>query len=141
MIVHGKVTKQELKAIDYFADALLSPQLKQHITITVSFRKTDNHWGLTIIDDYNKSGKPREFILEVKKDLSKKERLMTLAHEMVHVKQYAMMELNEQMNMWHGNYINSDVVPYMQQPWEIEAYDVGDNLFEEFIREFNLERT
>lgn len=141
MIVRGKVTKQELKAIDYFADALLSPQLKQHIIINISFRKTDNHWGLTIIEDYNSKGKPREFILEIKKDLKKHERLMTIAHEMVHVKQYANMELNEQMNMWQGNYINSDIVPYMQQPWEIEAYNIGDNLYEEFMSEFNLERT
>jgi hypothetical protein len=57
---------------------------------------------------------------------------MTLAHEMVHVRQYAKMELNEEMNRWHGEYVNTDLIPYHEQPWEIEAYDLGDRLFKQY---------
>ena len=46
---------------------------------------------------------------------------MTLAHEMVHVKQYAKGEINVWLNKWHKQKIDTDTVPYEQLPWEIEA--------------------
>ena len=135
MVISGNITKRQLRAIDYFAKELFSPQLSKHIHIKISLRNVDTHWGLTIVDDYNASGKPRYFIIEVAKKLNERERLMTLAHEMVHVKQYANLELNEEMNRWHGEYVDSDKIPYIEQPWEIEAYDLGDRLFEQYTGE------
>lgn len=133
MVIYGNITKKQLQAIDYFAQRIFSPQLSKHIHIRVSYRKVDTHWGLAIIDDYNKRGQPRYFTIEIKKSLNEQERLMTLAHELVHIKQYAKMELNEEMNRWHGKFVDSDKIPYIDQPWEIEAYDVGDKLFQEYI--------
>jgi hypothetical protein len=133
MIIKGNVSKKLLSAIDNFADVLFSPQLKRHIEIKIVYRKNLAHYGLADIDDYNKSGLPRYFIIEIKKELDENERIRTVAHEMVHVRQYALLQLNAEMNMWHGKKVNADKIPYMDQPWEIEAHDVGDFLYEEYI--------
>jgi hypothetical protein len=50
----------------------------------------------------------------------------TVAHEMVHVKQYAKGELTEQS--WQGKLINPKQ-EYWDQPWEIEAHGREVGLF------------
>ena len=52
-----------------------------------------------------------------------------------HVKQYAKLEINEEMTRWHGKPIDIKKISYLDHPWEIEAYDVGDRLFEEFVND------
>lgn len=133
MIIKGKITKKDLKAIDIFANLLFSPQLKRHIEITIVYRKNVAHFGLTDIEEYNLRGIPRSFVVEIQRGLDETERLRTIAHEMVHVKQYAKKELNGQMTLWHGQPVDADKIPYFDQPWEIEANDVGDFLFEEYM--------
>lgn len=45
--------------------------------------------------------------------------LSTLAHEMVHVKQFARGELNESLTRWKNK--NHENTNYWNQPWEKEA--------------------
>lgn len=61
----------------------------------------------------------------INSNLTMEKLMLTLAHEMVHVKQYLLGELHQVIdgddvtNIWHGH-----VVPEMQyfdRPWEIEA--------------------
>lgn len=136
MIVKGKVSKSHLSAMNYFADSLLTKQLQKHIIIHVKFRKTMDVLGLVEIEDYNLSGKPREFILEINRNQSDIEILRTLAHEMVHVRQYAYCELNEEGTQWCGQKMARDL-EYHEQPWEIEANDVGDIIFYSYMENQN----
>jgi hypothetical protein len=69
----------------------------------------------------NDWGKPREFDIEIKRTRGKKTSLITLAHEMVHLKQFAKGELSDDHNKWMGKRINSDKIEYDDQPWEQEA--------------------
>lgn len=48
---------------------------------------------------------------------------LTLAHELVHVKQFARGQLRTVRNrsVWMGRVIKPSVA-YLQQPWELEAY-------------------
>jgi hypothetical protein len=140
MIVKGKVTKTQLLAIDFFADALLTNQLKKHIIIHVKFRKNLDALGLTDVEDYNKSGKPREFVLDINRNQSEEEIIHTLAHEMVHVRQYAYGELNEEATYWCGETCARDL-EYHQQPWEIEAHDVGDIIFNDYMEQHYVKRS
>lgn len=133
MVIQGRPSKKQVHAMDYFARKLFSRQLCQHIFIRLTFKKTDNYWGLAIVDDCNSRGKPRYFTIEIKRDLNEQEKLMAIAHEFVHIKQYANGELNEEMTLWQGERVNSDIIPYLEQPWEIEAYEVGDKLYEDYI--------
>lgn len=140
MIVKGKLSKFHLSAIDFFADALLTNQLKRHIIVHVRFRKNMDCLGLTEVDDYNASGKPREFILEINRNQSEEEIIHTLAHEMVHVRQYAYGELNEEATYWCGKQYAHDL-KYHEQPWEIEAHDVSNIILHDYLERYNVERS
>jgi hypothetical protein len=132
MIVQGRINKTQAAAIEYFASQLFTPQLKSHIVITIAFRKNMPVLGYTDVDDYNSKGKPREFVLEINRKQSEKEILKTIAHEMVHCKQYAYGQLNEQGTKWLSRKMDHDSIPYAKRPWEIEAFTVGDKLYKEF---------
>ena len=55
--------------------------------------------------------------------------LETLAHEMVHVKQYARRELKPRVDCWMGKTYNPKKVSYWDLPWEIEAHGRETGLF------------
>lgn len=133
MVINGKLNKRQLRALQYYASQLFTPQLEKHIEITVKFVKLENyHHGLVTVEDYNVLGSPRSFIIEINRADDAETKLMSLAHELVHVKQYARNELNEEMSYWRGNYVRSDDIPYENQPWEIEAESKGKELYESF---------
>ena len=68
----------------------------------------------------------RTFELEIEKKLNLKTLLTTVAHEMVHVKQYARSELTE--GTWQGKLINPNQ-SYWDRGYEIEAHGREDGLF------------
>ena len=134
MLVRGKLSKSRMLAMDFFADLLLTPQLKKHIIVNVVFRKKMKYLGLTHVEDYNIMGKPREFTIDINRNQTQEEILKTIAHELVHVRQYAMGYLNEEATMWQGRSMPRDI-EYQDQPWEIEAEDVSDIIYEEYVND------
>ena len=67
----------------------------------------------------------RDFEIEVDSRLPLRKMMETVAHEMVHVKQYARREMNdwqykEVYYKWKGTYV-PDSTDYWDLPWEIEA--------------------
>ena len=128
-------------AAQYYCGRLLSKRMIYNIHIDVVLRKDIEHLGYCEISGYNKSGKPRYFTIELDKSLNTKTLLMTLAHECVHLKQYVMGEMNENLNVWRGKYINSDNVPYWDHPWEVEAYGRERGLFVRFAEAHELSDT
>ena len=81
----------------------------------------------------------KEFIVELNSDLGLEHRLITLAHETVHIKQY----LTKQLRTWHLKTGTIDVwegkrfrnVNYFQQPWEAEALLLEEQLYIDFVSE------
>ena len=138
MLIKGKISKSRMAALAFFADRLLTKQMQRHIMIEVVFRKKMKHLGLTSVEDYNLSYKPRDFLLDINANQSEMEIIRTIAHEMVHVKQYVYGELNEEATYWCGEKLARDLA-YHEQPWEIEAHDVGDILLDEYTENFNVE--
>ena len=68
------------------------------------------------------------------------ETLSSLAHEMVHVKQYAKGELRDLLSkdntvVWHGvrKSYNDSIEDYISQPWEEEAYGLEEKLKNAFV--------
>ena len=109
--------------------------------IQIDIRLTKN-----LVEDYGIYGycfpestyRPREFEIEIDKNLSLEQLIKTLFHELVHVKQYARGELVEQS----ANAIKSSTkwkekdhstTPYSKQPWEREAFKLQDKLYKEFM--------
>ena len=76
----------------------------------------DGEFGFCDIQDDN-----RNFIIEVNKNVSIKDFVSTIIHEMVHVKQYARNEMNGDDMRWKSKIIPEDT-DYMDLPWEKEAY-------------------
>lgn len=57
--------------------------------------------------------------------------LCTLAHEMVHVKQFALKQLDPSLNRWKSRK-NVGNLSYEDQPWEKEAFRLQMRLVENF---------
>jgi hypothetical protein len=55
--------------------------------------------------------------------------IQTLAHEMVHLKQFAMGELNDEHTKWKSVPIDSNKLEYHDLPWEVEASSLEYILF------------
>ena len=132
MVITGKIPKKLKNAIDFFATELFTPQMKRHVEVRVRQRDLGTWHGFASIEDYNSLGQPRSFVIELHKNDNEAEKLKTLAHELCHVRQYVRNELNEAMNTWKGCKIDSDAIPYDDQPWEVEANQLGNELYERY---------
>ena len=76
----------------------------------------------------------RTFELEIEKKLNLKTLLTTVAHEMVHVKQFARGELDFAMCYWKSSRV-SENMEYWIQPWEKEARRLQHKLAVAFSKE------
>lgn len=63
-----------------------------------------------------------------------KQLLINIAHEMVHAKQYASGQLENNEHGWIYKGINYNNFPYEDRPWEIEANSMECKIYEECIK-------
>ena len=121
------------RAITFYGEQLISKRILNNICIDVSFDDDMTDLGGASIEGFNTAKKPRDFLIEISNKVGAKSVLMTLAHEMVHIKQYAYCETNEYLSKWKGVHIDSDAIDYYDLPWEIEAYGKEQGLFSGFV--------
>ena len=96
---------------------LLPRPFKREIGVFVHFTKNIEEMGLCHVEEKDVIG------VQINTNQSAGEIAQTLAHELVHVKQFIRKELNADMDRWKRDRIPEDVmIPYRNQPWEIEAY-------------------
>lgn len=119
------------RAALFYSQNLISKKLLENIYLKIKFDKKLDVYGYASVEEYNDSGKPREFLIEINPNIGARDILETLAHEMVHVKQYAYSEMNESSTRWRGKKV--DVEDYWSEPWEIEAYGMSVGLFNKFV--------
>jgi len=133
-------TNRVFCALIFYADKLLSKRLSKSIVIKVKFvkglRKDRKIDAQCIWEDDNY--KPREFCIELDYDLGVKSTLSSLAHEMVHVKQYAKGEIRDMLRgpydiKWLGKPFDENGTDYWDLPWEIEAYGREIGLYNRFV--------
>lgn len=114
--------EQELvTAAKFYGKELLSKQLLKHIRLEIILVSSIPDLGNCCITYFNDWYKAREFEIQLRRKRSTKGTLQTLAHEMVHLKQFAKGELNDEHTKWKGNKIDAEAVDYHDLPWEIEA--------------------
>ena len=94
------------------------------LEITVNLCTPRGAMGYCLETDNN-----RTFEIEVNSKLPLRKLLETVAHEMVHVKQYARRELHPMHSTWCGKTYNPNKVSYWDLPWEIEAHGREVGLF------------
>ena len=140
--VSGKITKlsriETKAATSFFAELLMSQRLIKNLTIKVKYIKDKQPRGLCVWMDNNI--RPKEFEIELSNKFGRRSLLISLAHEMVHVKQYTKGELIDLLSAKYSSYskfrninYNTDEVEYFDQPWEIEAYGRELGLYERYI--------
>ena len=69
------------------------------------------------------------FVVDINRKQSIEEIKATLIHELKHVEQYASGRLDQ--NQWLG--IDHKDTPYHLRPWEIEAYEFEQNIFQKYF--------
>ena len=119
------------RAALFYASQLMTPKMLENIFVRIKFDPKLDALGYAGVIDYNESNKPREFEIEINPITGSHDILETLAHEMVHVKQYAYGETNEYGTRWRGQRIKN--LDYYDEPWEIEAYGMSTGLFSKFV--------
>ena len=117
-----------------FCVKTLMPKMN-NLDITVNLTTPKGAMGYCCETDDN-----RTFEIEADKSQSLRNLLETVAHEMVHVKQYARRELHPDKHVWMGKTVNPDDVNYWDQPWEIEAHGRQLGLFIRYCEENNLSK-
>ena len=125
-----EIQQDLMNAIVFFSDYLISRKLDKHITIHMEMKKTFADHGDCEVLDYNTQHKARVFKIRLRNKKSLKSIIKTLAHEMVHVKQFAKGELSEYHDRWQG--IDHSETPYHDLPWEIEARTLEHIMFDLF---------
>lgn len=112
----NRTQRQIAENVVHYMIKYLMPRLR-NIEVEVKFSKlTGDAVGYCCMLDNN-----REFEIEVSKDLTVKELVMTVCHEMVHVKQYVRNEMKEGQMVWKKKAVPEDTA-YYDLPWEKEAY-------------------
>jgi len=141
IIVYGsprKMNKQSFKkAASFFCDHLLN-RLSKNITVKIKLKKnfykeTKCFGNATWTDSDAKNHNHREFEIEMESDIGPVYLIRTLAHEIVHVKQYARKELIDicvgSYQKWNNKMYNENMVSYKDLPWEQEAIHLEKEMY------------
>jgi len=140
--------KQEeyLRSLSTFVlDKFFTQPKKDRLEITVVFKKnlfkqTSQYGNCIWMDQHYR---PEEFEIEIDPDQSIQLLLNTLAHELVHVKQWAKGEYYQLQREKHvykfcSKRFDTNKVDYWDTPWEIEAHGRAIGLVVQWTRANNL---
>lgn len=134
-----KQKKIVAEAVLYFVDRLIHPRTRNILEITIIRKKI---WADGFCQYEDSNIHPRSFILEISNELDGEELIKTIAHELVHVKQYVKNELRERYkpyhhHMWHKELIIVNDDNCYDVPWEVEARELEEELFERYNNVYN----
>jgi hypothetical protein len=154
--VSKKIAKE---ALEFFASILMTKRLTKTLSVEIKFvkdlrqsefgrkygaDKTD--WAIMDYEHHwTESRLPKQFIFEISNDIRTEQKLLELlAHEMVHVEQYARGRLDYtrkhyDIKRWEKKEYDTRKKPYWLWPWEVEAYGKEIGLVSMFL-EHNAER-
>lgn len=85
--------------------------------------------------------KKNSYDIYIDKSLSKDEKLLALAHELVHLKQFEYEELEESigsMTLWKRKLYDEDKIEYSDLPWEKEAESKSYGLLKRWQNHKNM---
>ena len=146
MIIHVKGSNKAVRklveiAAWYYAEKLMGKRLINNLEININLKRNlyekDKSEGTAIWED--ESSRPKEFTIELDCDTKVRNILITLAHEMVHIKQWAKGEMYEYAEPDKVRFMKTKYdmnnLNYWDFPWEIEAYGKQLGLFIRFCED------
>ena len=115
------------------------PSIRLNIELIHRLKYKEDTEGDCIWED--RRTKPREFTIRLDSSNNLADLIETLAHEMVHVKQYALGEMKDSgisldLVYWQNEEYDSSKVHYYDWPWEIEAAGRETGLYVRYMEEF-----
>ena len=151
MLIHikgsdNKTRKLVKTATWWYAEKLMGKRLIAGLEININLKKNlldkDGHEGTAIWED--DSIRPKEFTISLDSTCAIRNILITLAHEMVHVKQWAKGEMYEyverDMVRFNNTKFNMSNLDYWDYPWEIEAFGRQLGLFVRFCEDVGISK-
>lgn len=150
----GLSRKETKSAVIFYLNQLLPKKIWHRLKINVHFRPQirsetgEKYWATTLPIKWTPI--LRAFEIEIDGKLNKKNQLIVLAHELVHVKQYASGQMRDQFILqkppkpryrlkyvrFKNRLIDVEQLEYEDRPWEIEAYARERPLYYRFV-EYN----
>ena len=124
------------ESLTHFGETMMSKRLLRNIEIRVVIVKglirRDKIDADCVWEDINI--RPREFTIRIDSGMGKKRTLLALAHEMVHVKQYALGQLKDYLRdssvcSWLDERHSKTDGGYFTWPWEVEAHGMESELY------------
>jgi hypothetical protein len=146
-----KLTRELSDAAEFFAGILLDPRMARNIELDIELNKTLDVEGQCVSEDDTKN--PRYFTIELRNHRDDDNIIQTLAHEMVHVKQYAKNQLYKKLALAKGGFSTDSVWEgktwkpkrkqdrYFDSPWEIEAYGRELGLYHRWLKHLESQKT
>ena len=132
------------EAAEFYADLLFDPRMERNIILDIDLKRKMPVQGECVNEDGTRN--PRWFTVNLR-DQPEDDIIETLAHEMVHVKQYAKNELSigsiaargsgrVTIARWMGEEWRprGKAHPYFDCPWEVEAFGRSVGLYDRFLR-------
>jgi len=137
-----KVSKKQLEqAGRWFCKKLFDSSTLRRLKLQVKLNINDPYlFGESYYD--NPKTCNYRYDISLNRHLGDKRMVATLAHELVHVKQYVYGEYvkftradKEHLIKWCGKYIDHQTTPYWEYPWEIEACGLEVCLYHQYCEE------
>lgn len=153
-----KKTAELTEAVEFFARQLMHGKMVNNLTIDIEKCHRLDVMGECINEDDTRN--PRWFTINLRDSKDDEDIVKTLAHEMVHVKQYAKNELAKVdqwvarktargvgkrlviASKWMGKIWKPSTKEneYWDCPWEIEAYGREVGLYHKWVEHYNKHR-
>lgn len=138
----GRLKKIVTMATEYYLSLMMPKHQLDRLVIDLHMktkRSMKGDEGTCLVTESTRANKPFMFEVEINRDNNTKTILYSLAHELVHVKQFALGELDENQTRWQGRRVDTDKVDYWDLPWEIDAYGRERGLYVRFIDKYKLD--
>ena len=137
----SKLKDELANAAEFYGSILLPRRVAKTVVLDIELKGKldDNAAGYCEYHDKERSVK--YFVIELDKKEEKENLFKNLAHEMVHLKQFALGELSDgfvfsRTTRWHNTRFVDSKIDYWDQPWEIEAYGRELGLYSRYVETF-----
>ena len=107
------------------------PRHKIYLDVHHRGLKREDAFGYCDYCDY--PSRPRDFTIELHANMSKELYTKTLLHELVHLRQWVEGSLRYKKGQMMYKNITVSKMDYMEQPHEIEAYELEDDLYLAYV--------
>lgn len=135
--IHENCQGELSRAALFFSHELLGKRRSRSINLTISLLPGRQFHGLCVCDDIGRN--PKNFEICIRR-MSMTGAVKTLAHEMVHLRQYATNDLVEMTQDAQGTALWKNVAhtvkDYFSSPWEVEAYGMEPGLYHSYLSKF-----